>query len=225
MLRPLLCSLTFGLCALALQAPSAHATVVEIHSLSDMSRRSDVIVHARVGEQRVVREEGRIITLTEVEVIDAWKGAKAGQVLTIYQVGGSLDGVRAWIEGAHAYVPGEEVVLFAMNHRDRIVSYGVGVGKFRVEFDGAFRRVVEDIHGVVEWKRDLDGSARMSEPAPRTFPSLEGFKAEVAQSLRVSPTLQPLRAPRVVPAPVLRQKSTPHGPSQEVALPSREVTP
>lgn len=166
------------LCLFAFAAES-RATVVVLHDLEEMTRRSEVIVHARVADQRVTREDGRIVTLTDVEVIDGLKGAKAGDVLTIYQVGGTLDGMRAWIEGAHEYQVGEEVVLFAVRHRDRVVSYGVGVGKFRVIYDGAFRRVVEDIHGVVEMKRGEAGDVRMQTPTPREFPSFERFQDEV----------------------------------------------
>lgn len=160
-------------------AADAGATVVVRHGLEEMTSKSDVIVHARVADQKVTREDGRIVTLTEVEVIDGLKGAKPGEVLTIYQVGGSLDGMRQWIEGAHVYEHGEELVLFAMRHGERVVSYGVGVGKFRVVYDGAFRRIVEDIEGVVELKRLPTGEVRMEAPAPREYASLEGFKGEV----------------------------------------------
>ena len=166
------------LCFVAV-ASEARATVVVLHGLEEMTRKSEVIVHARVAAQRVQKEEGRIVTLTDIEVLDGLKGAKVGETLTIYQVGGSLDGARQWIEGAHEYEIGEEMVLFAVRHKERIVSYGVGVGKFRVIYDGAFRRVVEDLHGVVEMKRSETGEVSMGSPVPRTFPSLEALKQEV----------------------------------------------
>lgn len=172
-----------ALSLLTLAMPS-EATVVVVHDLEEMSRRAEVIVHARVADQRVLKEEGRIITLTDIEVIDGLKGAKAGDVLTIYQVGGTLDGVTAWIAGAQRYEVGEEMILFAMRHGERIVSYGVGVGKFNVIYDGALRKVVEDIHGVVEMRREPSGEVRMVPPQPRVFPSLDRFKEEVRRHTR-----------------------------------------
>src|SRR5690606_38032388 len=121
-------------------------------------QRSEVIVHARVAEQRVLRQaDVGIVTLTDIEVIDGIKGAKSGEVMTIYQVGGFLDGDNAWISGAHRHVVGEEMVLFAVRHGERIVSYGVGLGKFLVHRDGTVPSVREDLGGVAVMERGDDG--------------------------------------------------------------------
>lgn len=178
---PLRSLLVLGALSCALRA---EATVVVLHSLEEMSRRSEVIAHARVAERHVVKEGPGVVTLTELEVIDGLKGAKAGDILTVYQVGGELDGVRHWIEGAHEYEMGEEIVLFAVRHGERVVSYGVGVGKFRVVYDGAFRRVVEDLGDVVVLQRDEQGGARFSSPEPRQDPSLDAFKERVRRAQR-----------------------------------------
>jgi hypothetical protein len=185
---PLRSLLALGVVLGALGALGVQATVVVLHSLEEMSRTSEVIVHARVAE-RSVREEGHgVVTLTELEVIDGLKGAKAGDVLTVYQVGGELDGVRKWIEGAHEYAIGEEVVLFAVRHQDRVVSYGVGVGKFRVVYDGAFRRVIEDLGDVVVLEPDAKGEARFVSPTPRHDPSLDAFKERIRRAQNVGST-------------------------------------
>ena len=199
--RPGVKPLFIGLCAVALAvmglARSALATVVVIHPLDEMTARSDVVVHARVGAQQVVRDKGRLITLTEIEVIEGFKGARAGDILTIYQVGGDLDGEHQWISGMQRYMPGEEMVLFAVRFGDKIVSYGVGVGKFKIERDADGTRVVEDIHDVVAYTRDPDGAPSMQQPRPRERPSLDGFKTEirdyVAHPIQLAKPKAPLR--------------------------------
>jgi hypothetical protein len=167
----------------ALHAAPAAATVVVMHSLEEMTQRSDVIVHARVAAQRVERKEQLgIITLTDIEVIDGIKGAKPGDVLTIYQVGGSLDGEHAWIAGAHKHRIGEEMVFFAVRHGTQIVSYGVGLGKFLVEHDGKVPGVREDIGDIAVMERGPDGELRYTSPEPRTAPSLDAFKERIRRA-------------------------------------------
>lgn len=176
---PRLLILGAALCAI----PSA-ATVVVLHSLEEMTQRSDVIVHARVADQRVERKgEVGIITLTDIEVIDGIKGAKPGDVMTIYQVGGSLNGEHAWISGAHKHRVGEEMVLFAVRHGEQIVSYGVGLGKFLVERDGTVPSVREDLGDVAVMEKTADGQLRFTSPEPRTAPSLDAFKEHVRRAL------------------------------------------
>lgn len=188
---------------------TAHATVVVMHSLEEMTRRSELVVQARVAEQRVVQEAGRIVTLTDIEVIEGLKGAKTGEVLTIYQVGGTLNGTRMWIEGAHRYEVGEQMILFGVRHGERVVSYGVGIGKFRIVYDGGFQRVVEDLHGVVEMKRGSQGEAEFHTPAPRAFPSLADFKATVQRWTAPERHLQRMPAPQVVQPKRMPKPSTP----------------
>lgn len=176
-----------ALCAL----PSL-ATVVVLHSLEEMSQRSEVIVHARVAEQRVLRQaDVGIVTLTDIEVLDGIKGAKDGDVLTIYQVGGSLDGDNAWISGAHRHRVGDEMVFFAVRHGERIVSYGVGLGRFVVERDGTVPNtppsVREDLGGVAVMQKGEDGRLRFTSPEPRTEASLDAFKERVRRAARATP--------------------------------------
>lgn len=183
----------------ALFAIPSSATVVVMHSLEEMTQRSDVIVHARVADQRVERKgQVGIITLTEIEVIDGIKGAKDGDVLTIYQVGGSLDGQHAWIAGAHKHRVGEEMVLFAVRHGDQIVSYGVGLGKFQVERDGTLPSVREDLGDVAVMEKGLDGQLRYTTPEPRTAPSLDAFKEYIRRADK-APLDEKLDGKRVAP--------------------------
>lgn len=187
----------------------AHATVVLRASLEDMSARSDVIVHARVAEQTVVREpEVGLVTLTELEVIDGLKGAKAGDILTVYQVGGSLDGQHAWISGAHRHRVGEEMVFFAMRHGERVVGYGVGLGKYLVDREGRVPGVREDLGDVLLLTKGENGELKADTAAPDQHPSLDVFKEYVRRSAlgqgsSTTGVIRPAPALRVVkPAPL-----------------------
>lgn len=190
-------------------ASSAQSTVVVMHSLEEMTRRSELVVEARVADQRVVEEEGRIITLTDIEVIDGLKGAKPGDVLTIYQVGGTLNGTRMWIEGAHRYEIGEQMIFFGVRHGARVVSYGVGLGKFRVIYDGSFHQVVEDLSGVVVMKANAQGETEFQTPTPRSFPSLASFKSEVQQWTSGERHLQRMPAKQILQPRRLRDEKAP----------------
>jgi hypothetical protein len=196
--------------ALLLCAVQAQATVVVLHSIEEMSRRSEVVVQARVTATRVTKEKGRIITLTELEVVDAFKGAKTGDKLTVFQVGGTLDGFTSQVVGAHEYAVGEELVWFGVRLGDRVVSYGVGVGKFRIVLDGSLSRVVEDIGDVAVLNRDAaTGATSMTSPSPRTADSLAAFKQQVRDALALgdlprSRSLDPKKIDpnkKVAPAP------------------------
>ncbi len=127
-------------------AGPAWATVVRPVKLSQMTAEAEVIVHGRVGAQEVTREPetGRILTFTFIEVIEAVKGAKAGDLLTLYQVGGALHGVTAVIPGASRFAPGEEIVLFAMRFRGRVVTYGIGLGKYVVHERNGMKTVAPE---------------------------------------------------------------------------------
>ncbi|MES2503797.1 MAG: hypothetical protein V4534_02855 [Myxococcota bacterium] len=144
-----------------------------------MTRKSAVIVDAEVTNQKVFLDvKGRIITLSTLKVSEGLKGAKLGQELVLYQVGGELDGRVARIQGASIYRPGERVVLFAQPFRSQIVSYGLGLGKFNVVRTHHGAEVVEDIHDV----HVLNGKSFQT-PKPRRFPSLEAFKTEIRGAL------------------------------------------
>jgi hypothetical protein len=201
-LRPLLSAVVVA-ALVAVSAP-AHATVVVVPTMEEMTHRSDVVVHCVVREV-VVEEDrpGRIVTLTSLEVLDGIAGAKTGDVLTLFQVGGEKDGRVAWISGAHHFVVGEELVVFAVQPpalNGRIVPYGIGFSVFAVK-DGVDGKHIEEIGGdVVQLQRTADGASKMSAVEPRRFETLEGFKA-MLRGIRAgtNPTLplkKVLRAPR-----------------------------
>ncbi|MFZ9889319.1 MAG: hypothetical protein ACO3JL_17640 [Myxococcota bacterium] len=207
----LLVQIWFGALLLspAISVAPAHATVVLRASLEEMSARSDVIVHGRVAEQTVVREpEVGLVTLTEVEVLDGLKGAKTGDVLTIYQVGGSLNGEHSWISGAHRHRLGDEMVFFAMRHKERVVGYGIGLGKYVVDREGRVPGVREDLSDVLRLTKGENGELRADIAEPDQHPSLDAFKEYVRRAAQatlssVEGGMRPAALPRLIsPAPL-----------------------
>jgi hypothetical protein len=188
----------------ALGAVPAAATVVVIPSLEEMTHRSDVVAHVVVRDVVVEAESpGRLVTLTTVEVIDGLAGAKTGDLLTVFQVGGEKDGRVAWIAGAHRFVVGEELVMFAARPpalQGRIVPWGIGFSLFRI-VDDVDGRHVEEIGGdVLQLQKTADGGSRMAPVEPRRFSDLDGFKGMLRQVLAGThaalPTLRKVGVPR-----------------------------
>ncbi len=158
---------------------SSDATTAVIHDIRTMTQNSGVVVQAKIVSQKVTEDaRGRIITLSTLRVEDGMKGARTGQELTLYQVGGELNGRVMRLQGASVYRPGEEIMLFAVPHRDQVVSYGLGLGKFNIIQD----KVVEDIHDLEVVDRK-DGRQFYRAPTPRRYNSLKAFKDEIRKAL------------------------------------------
>jgi hypothetical protein len=160
-------------------ATEARATVVVLHSLEEMSRRADVVVHARVGDVRVVEREGHIATVVDIEVIDGWKGAKAGDLTRVYQLGGVLGARRELVVGVHTWQVGEEIVLFAMRYQDGLISYGIGVGKRVIDRSSGEPMVVEVFGDVSAMERAPEGGTRIVTPRAGQTVSLAALKTDV----------------------------------------------
>lgn len=168
---------------LAGTAPAAHATVVALTSLEEMTHRSDVVMHAVVTGQKVVEDRpGRIVTLTTFEVKDGISGVKAGDVVTVFQVGGRLGDQQSWIAGAHKFKVGEELVFFGSRMgktSELVVPWAIGYGLFSILDDVDGRHVHEIAGDVSAMSTDAAGNAKLVALTPRTFQNLEVFKAEL----------------------------------------------
>jgi hypothetical protein len=170
--------------AVPMWAPPAHATVVVVPELEELTHRSEVVVQAVVRQVTVFKDErGRLITETSLEVLDGVLGAKAGDIVPVQQLGGSLDGHEAWIAGNHRFKVGEEVVFFGVRlPKDRrvVIPYGIGFGIFHVVDDVNGRHVVEIGGGdVTRMVRTPDGGSKMEPIQPRHFDDLDAFKARL----------------------------------------------
>ena len=170
-----------------LLSTEVQATRVMAIPLKQMAIDSDIVVYARVGHQQLQwdKTHSRVLTLTTIEVIDVVKGAQKGDVLTIYQVGGSLDGVTYKIPGALRFVPGEQMVFFAERYQDMIVSYGMGLGKYRVSDAGGHKTVMPEYGDVAFVQRGPEGEFV---PAPRPdnkVQNLADFLRELRKIIRM----------------------------------------
>ncbi|MDP2341680.1 MAG: hypothetical protein Q8O67_12045 [Deltaproteobacteria bacterium] len=196
------CVLTSG----ALGALPASATVVLVPTLEEMTHRSDVIVHAVVRDQQVFeKRKGKIVTRTILEVVDGLSGAKAGELVTVEQIGGSLDGRQMWIAGAHRFKVGDEVVFFGSKINDYFVAYGIGFGIFDVKDDVDGKHAVERGGDVVQLVRNAEGRTESKPVTPRHFSSLDAFKADLRAildgrnnlgdaTMKLAPRVPPLRS-------------------------------
>jgi hypothetical protein len=129
----------------------ARATVVVPLTIEAMTARADVVCVGVVLSQRAAWnvERTRIYTTTEVRVERTLKGKRAlGDVLTVRQLGGVVDGISQVVPGNARLTPGETAVLFLDADEALPFHYVVGMaqGKFTVQPapDGA--RVTQDVH-------------------------------------------------------------------------------
>ncbi len=164
-------------------APAVNATVVVATSLEEMTHRSDVVIQAKVISQKVVEDRpGKIVTLTSLQVIDGISGAKAGDVVTVYQIGGRLGDQQAWIAGAHRFEQGQEIIFFGARMGKRpelLVPWAIGYGIFAILDDVDGRHVHEITGDVSALERNDKGAARMVSVSPRRYESLDAFKAQL----------------------------------------------
>ena len=191
--------------AIFLFAQASQATIISPHTIEEMTARADVIVHARVVEQRVRADGPRLVTETQIEIIESLKGAKTGDIKTIFQVGGTLNGMTQKIVGTHTHQIHEEMLLFAMNYKDGLISYGVGAGKYIVERSPEGELVIEDVQDVSIVRRTEQGSEYIDHQQEPYRTSLAQMKSRIQNALT---------QPRVLPAqrqmrPLFKQKLLP----------------
>lgn len=155
--------------------------VMKLSDLHTMAQNSDCVIHGRVGDQRVeIGKFGRLVTLTEVEIIDPLRSdKKAGGIFTIYQVGGELfDGknrIVMPIVGGQRYNPGQEIMFFGLKLEKNFVSFGMGQGKFDIFRDEKEETIIEDLGDieVMGLKNQIKGKN------PLSYSDLELFKMEI----------------------------------------------
>lgn len=185
-----------GILALFTATAPAGATVVIIPTLEEMTLGADVVARVVVGEQRVVRDGGRLLTFTALEVKDGIKGAKAADRLEVFQVGGELDGKSSWIVGAHRFRKGEELFFFGVRHPSArakdgapmVVPWGIGVGLFSVVDDLTGPKVVELIGDVAAVEPGPDGKPRAVTPQARRYDSPAAFRETLRRILEAGVT-------------------------------------
>lgn len=161
----------------------AEAAIVKLSDLGTMAKRSDIVIHGQVGDQVVTTDElSRLITLTQIEVIEPfYGGAKTGDVVTFYQVGGKKNGLVMPMLGGQRYNVGQEVILFGLQLGNTFVSYGAGQGKLDVINDGGRDIVIEDlgdVHAISPKDR------KIFKPMPESYVGKEILKNEIRQMIK-----------------------------------------
>jgi len=125
--------------AAILVTPAAHASLALHQTLRDLTLGSSDIVIGQVEGTRTYWNEShtRILTDVTVRVSESLKGA-GGDVLTLTQLGGDLDGLRYSVPGSPLFRTGEEALLFVWRDAGgRAQVNGLAQGKFDITTDPA----------------------------------------------------------------------------------------
>lgn len=135
----------------------ANATTVQKFSRTDLAKKSNSIVMAKVEDQYSRRDEAtkEIYTYITLSVLESVKGAKGEKTITIRQLGGSVDNIISAVSGMPTFKQGEEVVVFlSVKDRDGYPwVVGLQQGKYSV---------VTDDNGIKQVRNELDGIRLLS---------------------------------------------------------------
>ncbi len=173
--------------SLALLLNPAQATVMRYLEVEELSRLSTEVFHGQIVSTKVYWDEQhtRIYTAVRVQINESFKGAaKRGQIVTITQLGGELDGMRLDYAGRPAFNIGEAVVLFAKPGRNQdLIVVGLKQGKLRVIGDEAIR----DFSGITLLEKTAEaktGQVAVTGKAPhvQTRLSLAELRQRVANA-------------------------------------------
>ena len=146
--------IVLALAALALLSASyAAATTVQKMSLRDLAKNSDAIVLARVEDETARYDANKeIYTYITVRVLDPVKGPKKDDVITIRQLGVTVDKLASIVPGMPTFKKGEEVVLFLTGKDGAGYPWVMGLqqGKYSVTADEkGEKHVRNEIDGLV----------------------------------------------------------------------------
>jgi len=197
---------TVAFAAIALLGiPPAKATTVQKFSLSDLAKKSESIVHARVVDQTSSWDQGHkeiytYITLNVLDPVkggprsDDAKGAKHETTITIRQLGGTVDKLISYVPGMPSFQKGEEVVLFLSKKDSAGYPWVMGLqqGKYTVTTDAnGMKYVRNDVDGL----RTLAGNGKTSEATVSSQQPLNAFldgiktELDLDGKVKINPTV------------------------------------
>lgn len=147
----------------------AGATTVQKFTVSDLAKKSESIVLARVEDETARMEPGskEIYTYVTLRVLEGVKGSKRSdhaknpkggeEFITIRQLGGSVGNLISVVPGMPTFRKGEEVVVF-LSQKDRY-GYpwvmGLQQGKYTVTTDEqGFKQVRNELDGLTTMNQD-----------------------------------------------------------------------
>jgi len=188
-------TVVLAIAALAMITASyAAATTVEKMSLRDLAKKSDAIVLARVEDQTARYEANKeIFTYITLRVLEPVKGPKKDDVITIRQLGGTVDMIASIVPGTPNFKKGEEVVLFLTQKDGAGYPWVMGLqqGKYSVtEDERGQKNVRNEIDGLVlvaPGGKTTEAEAGKAQPL-QAF--LDGLRTELdeAGKVQVEPT-------------------------------------
>lgn len=173
-------------------APTAGASVVLQRSIEEVAFDSPLIVRGTVKsvESRWDRERRRIHTYAEIRVIEELKG-QPSRTIWVRQPGGIVGDVGQRVEGAAAFEPGEDVVVFLQPRAEEAVFVlsGMAAGKVLLtKSAGGQLRATRRLTGLAFY--DLRStSARPAEPAvaaatEEDLGAADAFLARIRRAVR-----------------------------------------
>jgi hypothetical protein len=153
-----------ALTIIALGAELAHATQLVSMTPRQLGEKAQLVVAGKVSATESFWNEKHTKIFTRIDfAVDASYKGTAPPVVSLLQLGGTVDGVRTTVDGAIQWRAGEEALLFVEPYTKGTYQVtGLSQGKFRIERDPA------------------TGAAFISRPA------LEGVKLVDAQGAPVS---------------------------------------
>ena len=116
----------------------AQGATLELMTLEEMVQQSTAIVQARAGASRTVRSGPLLYTVTELEVLEQWKG-KAARQLEVSAPGGQIGQLSQQFGGVPRLQPGSTYVAILWqgpSGRLHIIGLSQGLFKVRAQRDG-----------------------------------------------------------------------------------------
>ncbi len=189
-------TVVLAIAALAMITASyAAATTVEKMSLKDLAKKSESIVLARVEDASARYEANKeIFTYITLRVLEPVKGPKKDEIITIRQLGGTVDRIASIVPGTPTFRKNEEVVLF-LTQKD-VAGYpwvmGLQQGKYSVTSDDQGQKSVRNEIGggltfVTPGGKATEADAGKAQPL-QSF--LDGLRTELneAGKVQIEPT-------------------------------------
>jgi hypothetical protein len=174
-----------------LSASLAGATTVQKFSVTDLAKKSETIAVAHVEDVSARWDDNHkeIYTYITLKVLDGVKGSRKNELLTIRQLGGSVDNLISVVPGMPEFLKGEEVVVF-LSPKDRS-GYpwvmGLQQGKYSVSTDAnGFKQVRNDVEGL----RTVSLDGKDVEAKPASEQPLNSFLDGIRTELNVDGKVQ-----------------------------------
>ncbi len=183
-------SVVLAFVALAMVTASyAAATTVEKMSLRDLAKKSDAIVLARVEDESARYDSNKeIFTYITLRVLEPVKGPKKDDVITIRQMGGTVDKIASIVPGMPVFRKGDEVVLFLTQKDGAGYPWVMGLqqGKYSVTADERgqkhVRNEIGELNLVAPGGKVSEADAGKAQPL-QAF--LDGLRTELNEAGKV----------------------------------------